>query len=268
MTMKDDVEAYERDYLKRVQEQAAEKRMLEKEQKEKTAQMEQAQREAEREEQETYVKRTTFTAWDYVLLESIRRKDPRPRIRIGTMKVLASMERLFRAGWIARPHGKMPFDDAERLEAFRDSHEYKQYKGRLNRIMTVEYLTKKGSVFNMLGIKKIDDWLILTEEGRRIAKKKRDRLELVWSRMQKLYSDGMTAEFRQASEKNMEYLPLFVMMGFVNGAMMAQMMSDAHVDYPYWYGDLYGGSSGAWDGSGDFGDAGGGFDGDPGFGGF
>lgn len=42
-------------------------------------------------------------------------------------------------------------------------------------------------------------------------------------------------------------------MGFVNGAMMAQMMNEANIDYPYWYDGLYVcGSSGTWDVSGDF----------------
>ena len=46
-------------------------------------------------------------------------------------------------------------------------------------------------------------------------------------------------------------LPPFLAIGFVNGAMMAQMMGYARVDYPYWYGDLYVGGSAGFNGDPD-----------------
>lgn len=242
------------------------------EQEERAIRMLQEQREArqkQREEkarQREYASRTTFTVWDYVLLESVRRKDPRIRIRIGTMKVLTSLERLALAGWIEKPANKMPFDDTERLEAFRDSNEYKLYQNRLDRIMSGEDYDKMDRILDMLKIKKIDDWLVLTDEGKPVAEEHRSKIRLKWDKLRRLYLDK-SAKFQQAAEDSMEYLPLFLTMGLVNGAMMAQMMSDAHVDYPYWYGDLYvGGSFNTW--ADDFDGDGGDFDDGPDFGGF
>lgn len=228
------------------------------EQEERAIRVLQEQRETKARQKE-YASRIAFTVWDYMLLESVRRGDPRIRVRIGTMKVLASLERLVLAGWIEKPTDKIPFDDRERLEAFRDSNEYKQYEERLDRIMSGEDDDRMRDVFGMLGIKKIDDWLILTEEGKPVAEEQRSKMRLKWDKLRKLYSDKST-EFRHVAEDNVEYLPLFLSMGFVNGVMMAQMMSDAHVDYPYWYGNLYvGGSSGTWSDTSEFD---GGFDAD------
>lgn len=266
ISMVDDIETYEKNYLERFKKQKMEEEARKTEQRKQAERMKQARHEAKQKEQKRYASQTTFAVWDYVLLESIRREDMRIRIRMGTMKTLASLEKLSYAGWIERPVAKMPFDDMERLEAFRDSYEYKQYKDRLDRIMSYEDHAKKSRVFSMLGIKKIDDWLILTEEGRRVAEEHRSKMRLVWDKLRKLYLDK-SSEFQQAAENNMKYFPLFFVMGYVNGAMMAQMMSDAHIDYPYWYGDLYGGESfSTLSGSGGFdGDVGGGFDGDPDF---
>ena len=58
-------------------------------------------------------------------------------------------------------------------------------------------------------------------------------MQLKWDKLQRLYSDK-SAKFQQAVEDSIEYLPLFLAMGFVNGAMIAQIMSDARIDYPYW----------------------------------
>lgn len=260
-------------FIERIKEWDRPSDTIKAEQEERAIRMLQEQREAkqkQREEkarQKEYASRTTFTVWDYVLLESVRRKDPRIRIRIGTMKALTSLERLALAGWIEKPANKMPFDDRERLEAFRDSNEYRLYQDRLDRIMSGEDYDRMDRILGMLKIKKIDDWLVLTDEGRSVAEEQRSKMRLKWDKLRRLYSDK-SAEFQQAAEDSMEYLPLFLSMGFVNGAVMAQMMSDAHVDYPYWYGDLYvGGSSSTWAGGFD-GDAGDDFNDSPDFGGF
>lgn len=247
-------------FIERIKEWDRPDDALKAEQEESLIRMLQEQREAKKRQKE-YASRTTFTVWDYVLLESIRRKDPRIRIRIGTMKALTSLERLALAGWIEKPADKMPFDDRERLEAFRDSNEYKLYQDRLDRIMSGEDYDRMDRILGMLKIKKIDDWLVLTDEGRLVAEEHRSKIRLKWDKLRRLYSDK-NAEFQQAAEDSIEYLPLLLTMGFVNGVMMAQMMSDAHIDYPYWYGDLYrGGSYSTLDGTGCF-------DGDPDFGGF
>ena len=224
--MANNLDAYEEEYLERLklQDVNAAERLRE-----------------ERLKTKQYVERTAFTAQDYILLESIRREDPRIRIRMGTMKVLDGLERLYHAGWIKKPNTDMPFDDLEKLEKFRDSYEYKQYTNRLRRIMTHEYLAKKSRVFGMLKIKKIDDWLVLTEDGVQTAEKKRDDVMELWNKMQKLHSDGMIDDLKHMSEQNRDYLPLLVMMGITNWALMGQLLSNthgAHYDIPHEYGML------------------------------
>lgn len=232
-------------FIERIKEWDAVRDTTKTEQQEKAIRKLQEQRETKARQKE-YASRTAFNVWDYVMLESVRRGDPRIRIRIGTMRALASLERLSLAGWIEKPADKVPFDDMERLEAFRDTNEYRLYKDRLSRMLSGEDFDRMHYVLDALHIKNIDDWLVLTEEGRRAAEEKRASMRIVWDRLRRLYMDK-SAEFRQAAKDHLEYLPLFLTMGFVNGTMMAQMMSEAHVDYPYWYGDLYvTGSPNAW----------------------
>lgn len=234
--MGSDFEDYEKGYLMKLREQGKDK------------QKEQAYRKAERIKQEKFINDTVFTVWDYVLLESIRRGDYRIMIRIGSMQVLTSMKKLFLAGWIEKPKSDIPFDDMERLAKFMDSYEYKQYKDRLNRIMTREYLTKRSDVCNTIGIKNIGDQLILTKEGKRVAKERRDTMYIKWDKLRRLYRGGKNAELQQLAKANAECLPMFFAMGLANGALIASMMSDARVDYPYWYEDLQvaGGSTDIW----------------------
>ena len=76
-------------------------------------------------------------SWDYVLLEMIRREDPRAAMRLGTMRSAESLLKLFCHGPIARRR-PATFDERERMQAFLDSAEYRQYKNRLKRLMTRE----------------------------------------------------------------------------------------------------------------------------------
>ena len=60
-------------------------------------------------------------AWDYAMLEMIRRGDVRSALKAGTMRYAESVLRLFCHGLVAKPANPPTFDEIERLQAFLDS---------------------------------------------------------------------------------------------------------------------------------------------------
>ena len=238
--MKDDLNGYEEGYLKRVEKakelRAKQERRMKAEQerqrKRKKAEQERQRKrkkEAEMKERERLAEKTVFSVWDHVLLESIRRNDPRVRIRIGTLKVLDSMERLFECGQMEKKTA-MPFDEMERLEAFRDSAEYAMYKRRIERIITTEVDTYRLHVFDRIGIRTIVDPLVLTPAGLSRITGKRDEMRKIWDRLNNMRSKG-DAEFPAEVQKSMANVPLFLAMGIAGGPLYAYMIAHSQADH-------------------------------------
>ncbi len=220
--MRSDIEAYEKEYLKRLQMDLAEREA-------RRAKEEEAQEAARNAQRAKLIK--TLSAWDYVVLESIRREDLRTPIRIGTMRTIDGMERLFHCGLVRKLSRKMSFDERERFEAFLDSPEYKQHEKRLVRIMTPEDRSRIDDVIEEIGMEKKDELLEITEEGTQQLKKRRGEMRRLWSRLEGLYYKKGRAGFQKAISGSLTHLPFLVTMGLANGAIMAYMVSEASPDH-------------------------------------
>ena len=203
---------------------------------------------------------------DYTLLESQRRENILLCLHIGIMEQLDSIEKLFRCGLIKRLDRKLTFSEKEKLEKQKDTPQFKQYVARIQRIMDSELKQRIKDYQTKLGLKKPDDWLDLTEKGKEVVEKKRKELESVWAELQSSYEKGNKQVFREQVDKNRSMFPLFMIMGFANGAMMGTMlgnmgmnsemyMQDMDMAYNDGYADGSGGALPAE--GGDFGDTGG-----------
>ena len=203
---------------------------------------------------------------DYTLLECQRSENILLSLHIGMIEQLDSIEKLFRCGLIKRFDRKPTFSEKEKVEKQKDTPRYKQYVARIQRIMDSELKQRIKDYQTKLGLKKPDDWLDLTEKGKEVVEKKRKELESVWAELQSSYEKGNKQVFREQVDKNRSMFPLFMIMGFANGAMMGTMlgnmgmnsemyMQDMDMAYNDGYADGSGGALPAE--GGDFGDTGG-----------
>ena len=203
---------------------------------------------------------------DYTLLECQRSENILLSLHIGMIEQLDSIEKLFRCGLIKRFDRNPTFSEKEKVEKQKDTPRYKQYVARIQRIMDSELKQRIKDYQTKLGLKKPDDWLDLTEKGKEVVAKKRKELESVWAELKSSYDKGNKQVFRKTLDQNKSMFPLFMVMGFANGAMMGSMLGMNHmimadfmaeVDYAYdaGYADNSGGALPAE--GGDFGDAGG-----------
>ena len=190
---------------------------------------------------------------DYTLLECQRSENILLSLHIGMIEQLDSIEKLFRCGLIKRFDRKPTFSEKEKVEKQKDTPRYKQYVARIQRIMDSELKQRIKDYQTKLGLKKPDDWLDLTEKGKEVVEKKRKELESVWAELQSSYEKGNKQVFREQVDKNRSMFPLFMIMGFANGAMMGTMLGNMGMNSEMYMQDMdmaY--NEGYADGSGDY----------------
>ena len=168
---------------------------------------------------------------DYTLLECQRSENILLSLHIGMIEQLDSIEKLFRCGLIKRFDRKPTFSEKEKVEKQKDTPRYKQYVARIQRIMDSELKQRIKDYQTKLGLKKPDDWLDLTEKGKKVIEKKRKQLESVWAELQSSYEKGNKQVFRKKLDQNKSMFPLFMVMGLVNGAMMGAMMGKMDMNF-------------------------------------
>ena len=78
----------------------------------------------------------------------------------------------------------------------------------------------------------------MTEKGKQILEKKRKELESVWKEMSSAYDSKNKQLFQKKVENNISYFPLFIIMGFVNGSMMAMMMGNMGMNSEMYMQDM------------------------------
>ena len=89
-----------------------------------------------------------------------------------------------------------------------------------------------------LGLRNLDDPMDVTEKGKQILEKKRKELESVWKEMSSAYDSKNKQLFQKKIESNISYFPLFIIMGFVNGSMMAMMMGNMGMNSEMYMQDM------------------------------
>ena len=164
--------------------------------------------------------------WDYVVLEMARRGNPRISMKVGTMRAAESFLKLFCHGMIAKLDRPPTFDELERLQAFLDSAEYRQYKDRLRKLMTEEVKGRLKVVSEITGVRGPEDMWDLTDKGRGAPRTKRAEIIALHDRMDKQYRADRTAFYKDV-ESYVWALPMMAVMGIGAGAMMAYVHSVA-----------------------------------------
>lgn len=167
-------------------------------------------------------------AWDYVVLEMVRRDDPRIPMKVGTARSAESLLRLFCHGLVAKLDRAPTFDELERIHAFLDSAEHKQYVARLNRLMTKEMRGRLEIVAEITGVCDKGDMWHMTDDGRRALQAKRSEVTALYDQMSKQYREDR-AKFYENAESYAWALPIMVAMGFSGGVMMGYMNSVSDV---------------------------------------
>ena len=266
---KERLEKVEREYIETVEKKKQEKEKIQKEQEELER--------LEKEKQEKIEIRTVkelikkLDKDDYTILEALRRDNPRLLLRVGVLDSLNKYLKLFRCGLIKKLDRELTFNEKEKLERFKDTPECKQYAALVQRLDCTELRDKFREYKNRLGLKKDDDPVDITEKGKEVLSNMRKKVKEVWQDLKSAYDKKDKNLFREQVDQNMSMFPLFMIMGFANGAMMGTMlgnmgmnsqmyMQDMDMTYDQGYTDGagdYGGDFGAE--GGEFGDAGGGF---------
>ena len=259
-------EKIEREYQETIERKKQEKERKQKEQEELER--------LEKEKQEKIENRTVkelikkLDKDDYTILESIRRDNPRLLLRVGVLDSLNKYLKLFRCGLIKKLDRELTFNEKEKLERFKDTPEFKQYATLVQRLDCTELRDKFREYKNRLGLKKDDDPIDITEKGKNVLSNMRKKVKEVWQDLKSAYDKKDKNLFREKVDQNISMFPLFMIMGFANGAMMGTMlgnmgmnsqmyMQDMDMAYDQGYTDGavdYGGDFGAE--GGDFGDAG------------
>ena len=222
MPSQKDLEEYEKEYLKRHENQKKENG---KEQTIKKA-------EEENEEKKKVSKLLeNLDHTDYTLLEGQRTTNLLSSLHLGFEKVLDSSQKLFRCGLVKKLEGKLTFSEKEKLERQKDTPQFKQYQARIQRIMDSEMKEKLRDYMQQMGMKTGEEPFELTEEGKKILAKKRKELESVWAELKSSYDKGNKQVFRKTLDQNKSMFPLFMVMGFANGAMMGAMMGKMDMNF-------------------------------------
>ena len=248
-----DLEEYEKEYLKRHEEQKKENgkgHTIKKAEEEKK----------EKKEVSKLLKNLDHT--DYTLLEGQRTTNLLSSLHLGFEKVLDSSQKLFRCGLVKKLERKLTFSEKEKLERQKDTLQFKQYQARILRIMDSEMQEKLRDHMTQLGLKTGDEPFELTEEGKKILAKKRKELESVWAELKSSYDKGNKQVFRKTLDQNKSMFPLFMVMGFANGAMMGAMMGKMDMNFAMYtqgINEMY--DMGFTDGGGEGGDVAGGGEG-------
>ena len=155
-------------------------------------------------------------SWDYVALEMIRREDLRISIKLGTMRSAESRLKLFCHGLITKRERDPTFDELERIQAFTDSVEYKQYKDRLKRLMTLEVRERLRLIDEITGTVYMWD---LTDKGRRELRAKYAEMVALHNQLTKKYENDKAGFYEEVESLDWA-LPMMVVMG-LSGTMMA-----------------------------------------------
>ena len=115
-----------------------------------------------------------------------------------------------------------------------------------------------------------DDPFDISEKGKQILLTKRKEVESVWQKIRSAFDGKNKQLFREQVDKNKPMFPLFLIMGFANGAMMGTMMGSMGMNSASYmqevdmaYNEGYADGS-AGDIGGDYGGEGGDFGGDGG----
>ena len=208
----------------------------------------------------------TLTTDDYVILSSYVLDDPRIQFKIGTIEGMNSHIKLFEMGYVRVLDRPLTFSEKEQMEVFKNTSQFKQRESIIKKIVDKEFLDKFNEMKEKMQLKNGDEPMEITDQGKLIFEQKKSKLEKVLNELKNTFREKLPSEFKTQIEKNKNDLPLFLIMGLVNGSMMGMMMAKMDMNMNMYMQNMQimgneqnyadgGGDFG--DGEGDFGDAGG-----------
>lgn len=192
---------------------------------------------------------------DYVILSSYVLDDPRIQFNIGTIESMTSVIKLFEIGYVRVLDRPLTFSEKEQLEIFKNTPQFKQRESIVKKIVDKEFIDKFNEMKEKLHLKNGDEPLEITDQGRLIFEQKKSKLEKVLNELKNTFRKKLPSEFKTQIEKNKNDLPLFLIMGLVNGSMMGMMMAkmDMNMNMYMQNMQIMGNEQSYDDGSGDFG---------------
>ena len=218
----DGFEKYERDYVDRVSKRSPET----------TESREQASVRRHKdlvESAEKAARGSKLDAWDYAILDMVRREDFSACMVFGTLKTHESLLKLH-CHCLIRPLDREPtFDETERAHAFLDSAAFKRYKDRLKKIMTKDVKDRLDLISEILGVSAVTYMVDLTDEGRETLHAKRKEFAVLHEKMRRQYVENR-AEFYESAQSYEWALPMMFSMG-LTGPMMAYMLASSDAQY-------------------------------------
>ena len=167
----------------------------------------------------------TLSPKDYIVLESLRREDLQLSLKLGTMELMAIMEKLFRCGLIKRLDREPTFDEKEKLLKFMDSPAYKQHVKRIEQLATPEFKERVKVYLKKLGIESEYDLLDLTGKGKELLKKKIKELKSEWGKLVAIYKTKDGKKLKQEIDNHRFDFPMMLYMGFSSGFIMSAMFN-------------------------------------------
>ncbi len=174
-----------------------------------------------------------FDLWDYVVLEAIRRENFMASIKIGTMRYLTAAEKLHYCGMIKWRHD-LDIDEREKLQEFYDSVQYKAYKDRLEKVTKYGEFVDINSRMKELTHGKKYSKPHLTPLGLEHLQQQREKTKVAWLKLKEMRDKGDMEAFAEQSKQDLLMMPMFLLFGFANGALLSAMMLDAGInDVPF-----------------------------------
>ena len=201
----------------------------------------------------------TLTTDDYVILSSYVLDDPRIQFNIGTIEGMNSHIKLFEMGYVRVLDRPLTFSEKEQMEIFKNTSQFKQRESIIKKIVDKEFLDKFNEMKEKIQLKNGDEPMEITDQGRLIFEHKKSKLEKILNELKTTFRKKLPSEFKTQIEKNKNDLPLFLIMGLVNGSMMGMMMAkmDMNMNMYMQNMQIMGNEQSYGDAGGDFGDTGG-----------
>ena len=212
-----ELEEYEKKYLKELTKKKRMKKMSAKH-------IIKENQEKERIEQGTIAELIrTLSPKDYIVLESLRRDDWQLSLKLGTMELMVITEKLFRCGLIKRLDREPTFDEKEKLLKFMDSPAYKQHIKRIEQLATPEFKERVKAYMKKLGFESEYDLTELTGKGKELLNKKIKELKSEWGKLVAIYKTKDGQKLKQEIDNHRFDFPLMLYMGFSSGFIISSM---------------------------------------------
>ena len=255
--MDDNFDEYEKDYLERIKK---EKTISNEDWAAKKRNEIEEERKISKEKAEKLIK--NLSAKEYLILGALQKTDLHILSKFHPVEIVTMYEKFFQCGLIEIMKRKLTWQEGVKLQNWLNSREFKQYQDNINALLSWEEKDLIKLTYRRLGLSKKEDAVDVTKRGSDELEKKRRELNEEWKKIIEIYELKDKEKFQQIIEKNTSFLPLYLVMGIVNGSMMGIMMSKMDLNFEsYMQGMQFIYSEGYTQGFGDGSDGGGFMDG-------